>query len=145
MEIGRAVFVPAGITTSPLLTLHSSQLFVIYNPPQESRPTSLRKPQPATMKIIRHRPSRRAERWDWTEKELERKPKKKALLVGIQYDNGVNGGGEDAANVLRGPHQDVADMRQLLIGELQHVTLEVPTSAQDMQTPMATYQKISRY
>jgi len=46
------------------------------------------------------------------EGETQRKPKRKALLIGIQnYDN-------DTAKRLRGPHQDVLDMRQLLIGEL---------------------------
>lgn len=53
---------------------------------------------------------------------LERKSQKKALLVGIQYENDANGSSDDVANVLRGPHQDVAAMRNLLIGELRRVT-----------------------
>lgn len=52
---------------------------------------------------------------NWTEMALERKSQKKALLVGIQYENDANGSSDDVANVLRGPHQDVAAMRNLLI------------------------------
>jgi hypothetical protein len=52
---------------------------------------------------------------------LERKPQKKALLVGIQYENDADDSDDDVANVLRGPHQDVAGMRTLLIGELRGV------------------------
>jgi hypothetical protein len=70
------------------------------------------------MKMIRHRPSRRAERTERTEAVLERRPKKKGLLIGIQYENDTEDSDDDEANVLRGPHQDVAAMRKLLIGEL---------------------------
>ena len=42
------------------------------------------------------------------EGETERQPKRKALLIGIQN--------YDKVERLRGPHQDVLDMRQLLIG-----------------------------
>ena len=42
------------------------------------------------------------------EAETERQPKRKALLVGIQN--------YDKVERLRGPHQDVLDMRELLIG-----------------------------
>ena len=42
------------------------------------------------------------------EGETERQPKRKALLVGIQN--------YDKVERLRGPHTDVLDMRQLLIG-----------------------------
>lgn len=72
------------------------------------------------MKLIRHRPSRRVERLNWTETALERKPQKRALLVGIQYEKDADNSDDDVANsVLRGPHQDVTDMRDLLIGELR--------------------------
>ena len=71
------------------------------------------------MNLIPHRPSRRAERLNWSEAALERKPQKRALLVGIQYENDANDSDDDVSNsVLRGPHQDVADMRDLLIGGL---------------------------
>ncbi|KAF5378727.1 hypothetical protein D9615_006873 [Tricholomella constricta] len=63
------------------------------------------------MKIIKHRLGRRYEYWGEAE---ERKPQKKALLVGIQYERDEEGDG-DEANVLRGPHRDVAEMRDLLI------------------------------
>jgi hypothetical protein len=54
---------------------------------------------------------------NWTETALERKPQKKALLVGIQYEHDADDGDDDdVANVLRGPHQDVAGMKTLLIG-----------------------------
>jgi hypothetical protein len=69
------------------------------------------------MKIIRHRPSRRPERLDWAEAVLERRPKKRGLLIGIQYENDTEDSDDDEANALRGPHQDVAAMRALLIGE----------------------------
>jgi len=68
--------------------------------------------------LIRHRPSRRAERWNWTETAMDRKPVKKALLVGIQYEADAEDSDDDLANVLLGSHQDVFDMRALLIGEL---------------------------
>ena len=42
------------------------------------------------------------------EGETQRQPKRKALLIGIQN--------YDKVERLRGPHQDVLDMRQLLIG-----------------------------
>ena len=42
------------------------------------------------------------------EAETERQPKRKALLIGIQN--------YDKVERLRGPHTDVLDMRQLLIG-----------------------------
>lgn len=41
--------------------------------------------------------------------------KKKALLVGIQYEDDADGD-EESANALRGPHTDVEEMRKLLIG-----------------------------
>ncbi|KAF8069274.1 caspase domain-containing protein [Lyophyllum atratum] len=63
------------------------------------------------MKIIRHRVGRRPE--FWTE-AVERKPQKKALLVGIQYERDEEED-EEGANALRGPHKDVAAMRDLLI------------------------------
>ena len=43
-----------------------------------------------------------------SEAETERQPKRKALLIGIQN--------YDKVERLRGPHTDVLDMRQLLIG-----------------------------
>ncbi|KAG5640342.1 hypothetical protein DXG03_009143 [Asterophora parasitica] len=61
------------------------------------------------MKIIRHRLGRRPELWA---EAVDRPPKKKALLVGIQYERDEEG---DEANVLRGPHRDVAEMMDLLI------------------------------
>ncbi|GLB42506.1 putative to MEROPS cysteine peptidase family C14 [Lyophyllum shimeji] len=63
------------------------------------------------MKIIRHRLGRRPEYWA---ERVERKPRKKALLVGIQYERDEEEAGE-TANALRGPHKDVAAMRELLI------------------------------
>lgn len=46
---------------------------------------------------------------------VESKPRKKALLVGIQYEHDEEGD-KEGANALRGPHRDVAEMRELLIG-----------------------------
>ena len=40
---------------------------------------------------------------------------KKALLIGIKYEES----GE--AGLLEGPHEDVAELRKLLIGEFQHL------------------------
>ncbi|KAF9460212.1 caspase domain-containing protein [Collybia nuda] len=64
------------------------------------------------MKIVRHRPGRRPEYW--SQDAPQPPPKKKALLVGIQYEEDADGD-EEGANVLRGPHRDVAEMRELLI------------------------------
>ncbi|KAG5639054.1 hypothetical protein H0H81_007312 [Sphagnurus paluster] len=75
------------------------------------------------MKIIKHRPGRRPEYWAGA---TERPPQKKALLVGIQYERDVDGEG-DAANVLRGPHRDVTDMRDLLIGAFKNCFLPMAT------------------
>lgn len=69
------------------------------------------------MKSLHHRPSRRAERLNWSATALQRKAQKKALLVGIQYEADVEDSDDEEANVLRGPHQDVIDMRALLIGK----------------------------
>ncbi|RDB26940.1 Metacaspase-1 [Hypsizygus marmoreus] len=64
------------------------------------------------MKIIRYRPGRRPEYWG---DAPDRQAKKKALLVGIQYERDEEDGDVEGANALRGPHRDVAEMRELLI------------------------------
>ena len=46
-----------------------------------------------------------------------RKPRKRALLIGIQYEADRKDGLRDA-NPLKGPHTDVEGMRKLLIGAL---------------------------
>lgn len=82
------------------------------------------------MKIVRHRPGRRPEFWNPEAPELS--PKKKALLVGIQYEDDEDGG-EEGANALRGPHRDVTDMRELLIGvcNCRHIFIVFPNGITD--------------
>ena len=59
----------------------------------------------------------------WTAELVPVEPRKKALLIGIQYERDEESGEEDEANALRGPHADVASMRDLLIG----ASLSCPT------------------
>ena len=70
------------------------------------------------MKMKQHQLSRRAEQRDWSETTLKRRRKRKALLVGIQYENDGEDSDGVAENPLRRPHQDVLNMRRLLIGKL---------------------------
>jgi len=57
-----------------------------------------------------------------------REPRKKALLIGIQY----NVDRTEGANPLNGPHSDVAEMRQLLIGLSDLLTVFVFSNGQLM-------------
>src|SRR6185369_14296896 len=75
------------------------------------------KPKPE-MKIIRHRRERRPE---WLDGAPQRKPWKKALLIGIQYEQ--EEGGDKDANPLHGPHSDVEAMGALLIGAYPELSL----------------------
>ncbi|KAJ7766108.1 caspase domain-containing protein [Mycena metata] len=54
------------------------------------------------------------------------KPKRKALLIGITYNN-LNTDGGDGYASLQGPHADVADMRRLLVGRYDYAEADIVT------------------
>ena len=72
--------------------------------------------------------------------EEPRKPKRKALLIGVQYTT-------MGENALKGPHKDVAAMKKLLIGVYEFIYVgRIPTDGSNFaQKNTNTAQKTSLF